>query len=83
MLLLPLKCQPPCPPLLFPALPCYSQDALESIVEMREHDVPYHVRFEIDTDTRCGHWFTVRAKVGGWAGRLGICVTRSHGQGQG
>ena len=39
------------------------QDALESIVEMREHDVPYHVRFEIDTDVRCGHWFTVRAKV--------------------
>ena len=37
---------------------------------MREHDVPYHVRFEIDTDVRCGHWFTVRAKVrrGGRAG---------------
>ena len=30
---------------------------------MREHDVPYHVRFEIDTDVRCGHWFTCRAKV--------------------
>ncbi|KAL4450230.1 hypothetical protein ABPG77_010899 [Micractinium sp. CCAP 211/92] len=40
------------------------QDALESIVEMREHDVPYHVRFAIDTDTRCGHWFTVKAKGG-------------------
>lgn len=39
------------------------QDALESIVEMREHDVPYHVRFAIDTDTRCGHWFAVKAKV--------------------
>lgn len=44
------------------------QDALESIVDMREHDVPYHVRFEIDTDVRCGHWFTVRAKVGGVLG---------------
>lgn len=41
------------------------QDAQDAIVEMREHDVPYHVRFAIDTDTRCGHWFTVRAKVGG------------------
>ncbi len=50
-----------CRPLL--ARPCL-QDALESIVEMREHDVPYHVRFAIDTDTRCGHWFTVKAKVG-------------------
>ena len=39
------------------------QDALESIVEMREYDVPYHVRFEIDTDVRCGHWFMVKAKV--------------------
>ena len=44
------------------------QDALESIVEMREHDVPYHVRFAIDTDVRCGHWFTVKAKVGGGGG---------------
>ncbi|GAB4815178.1 hypothetical protein N2152v2_002224 [Parachlorella kessleri] len=40
------------------------QDALDSIVDMREHDVPYHVRFEIDCDVRCGHWFTVRAKGG-------------------
>ena len=39
------------------------QDALDSIVDMREHDVPYHVRFEIDCDVRCGHWFTVKAKV--------------------
>ena len=44
------------------------QDALESIVEMREHDVPYHVRFAIDTDVRCGHWFTCKAKVGGGGG---------------
>lgn len=33
-------------------------------MDMREHDVPYHVRFEIDADVRCGHWYTVRAKVG-------------------
>ena len=30
---------------------------------MREYDVPYHMRFQIDTDVRCGHWFTVTAKV--------------------
>lgn len=35
---------------------------------MREHDVPYHVRFAIDTDVRCGHWFSVSAKVGGLGG---------------
>lgn len=51
-------------PPLFTA-PRALQDAQDAVVEMREHDVPYHVRFAIDTDTRCGHWFTVRAKVGG------------------
>ena len=33
-------------------------------MDVREHDVPYHMRFQIDTDVRCGHWFTVAAKVG-------------------
>ncbi len=48
------------------------QDVLESIMDMREYDVPYHVRYLIDTDVRCGHWFTVRHKVG--AGGLRGCV---------
>ncbi|KAF8072990.1 POL2A [Scenedesmus sp. PABB004] len=39
-------------------------DVLECIVGMREYDVPYHVRFAIDTDTRAGHWYTVRAQDG-------------------
>ena len=39
------------------------QDALDALVDMREFDVPYHMRFQIDTDVRCGHWFTVRAKA--------------------
>ena len=39
------------------------QDAIEAIVDMREYDVPYHVRFCIDCNIRCGHWFTVRAPV--------------------
>ena len=40
------------------------QDSLEAIVEMKEHDVPYHIRFCIDEGVRCGHWFNVSAKVG-------------------
>eukprot|EP00775_Hariotina_reticulata_P007932 gene7932-8128_t len=40
------------------------KDVLESIIGMREYDVPYHVRFAIDTDTRAGHWYTVRAQDG-------------------
>ncbi len=42
-------------------------------MDIHEHDVPYHVRFEIDCDVRCGHWFTVRAKVQR-AGRAGGAV---------
>lgn len=44
------------------------QDALDALVDVREYDVPYHMRFQIDTDVRCGHWFTVTAKVGLLAG---------------
>jgi DNA polymerase epsilon subunit 1 len=40
------------------------QDALDYVLDMREYDVPYHVRFAIDNDIRCGHWFTVSCKVG-------------------
>lgn len=40
------------------------QEGVDAIEEMREHDVPYHVRFAIDTDVRAGHWFTVRATSG-------------------
>ena len=39
------------------------QDALDAIVDMREFDVPYHMRFAIDTGVRCGHWFTVSVQV--------------------
>ena len=39
------------------------QDALDALVDVREYDVPYHMRFQIDTDVRCGHWFTVTAKA--------------------
>ncbi|TYK05646.1 DNA polymerase epsilon catalytic subunit A-like [Cucumis melo var. makuwa] len=35
------------------------QDFLECIVDLREYDVPYHVRFAIDHDLRCGQWYDV------------------------
>ena len=31
---------------------------------MREYDVPYHMRFQIDTGVRCGYWYGVRASHG-------------------
>lgn len=40
------------------------QDGVEAIEELREFDVPYHVRFAIDTNVRAGHWFTVKATGG-------------------
>lgn len=43
--------------------PCAVQDSLDAIVDMKEHDVPYHIRFCIDVGVRCGHWFNVTAKV--------------------
>ena len=41
-----------------------AQDALDAVLDMRECDVPYHMRFQIDTGVRCGHWHTVRASHG-------------------
>jgi DNA polymerase epsilon subunit 1 len=35
------------------------QDCLDSIVDLREYDVPYHVRFAIDNDVRSGQWYNV------------------------
>ena len=36
----------------------------DAIVDIREYDVPYHMRWLIDTDTRCGWWYEVRASAG-------------------
>ena len=33
------------------------------MVDLREYDVPFHVRYAIDNDIRAGHWYTVSAKV--------------------
>lgn len=40
------------------------QDASDFIVDIREYDVPYHVRVAIDKDIRIGRWYTVEAKHG-------------------
>ena len=39
-------------------------DYAENIVDLREYDVPYHMRFAIDNDVRCGNWFRVRKASG-------------------
>jgi len=35
------------------------QNFEDFIVDVREFDVPYHMRASIDTDVRCGLWYTV------------------------
>ncbi|KAF2481504.1 hypothetical protein BDY17DRAFT_301453 [Neohortaea acidophila] len=39
-------------------------DASDFVVDIREYDVPYHVRVAIDLDVRIGKWYTVEAKHG-------------------
>ncbi|TVU12159.1 hypothetical protein EJB05_45789 [Eragrostis curvula] len=34
-----------------------TQDYINCIIDLREYDVPYHVRFAIDNDVRCGQWY--------------------------
>ena len=33
---------------------------MDEILEIREYDVPYHVRVSIDLDIFVGHWYTVK-----------------------
>ncbi|PSN62480.1 DUF1744-domain-containing protein [Corynespora cassiicola Philippines] len=44
--------------------PTATIDASDFIVDIREYDVPYHVRVAIDKDIRIGKWYTVEAKHG-------------------
>jgi DNA polymerase epsilon subunit 1 len=39
-------------------------EASDFITDIREYDVPYHVRVTIDLDIRLGKWYTVDAKHG-------------------
>ncbi|EFX03340.1 DNA polymerase catalytic subunit a [Grosmannia clavigera kw1407] len=45
-------------------LPTSVADASEFVVDIREYDVPYHVRVLIDMDIRVGKWYFVEAKHG-------------------
>ncbi|KAI3971229.1 hypothetical protein MKX01_021996 [Papaver californicum] len=40
-------------------------DFIDCIVDLREYDVPYHVRFAIDKDIRCGQWYDVSVSSAG------------------
>ena len=35
---------------------------LDNIVDVREYDVPYHVRVAIDCKINVGHWYVVRGR---------------------
>jgi DNA polymerase epsilon subunit 1 len=39
-------------------------EASDFIVDIREYDVPYHVRVSIDKDIRIGKWYSIEAKHG-------------------
>ncbi|CAN0916711.1 DNA polymerase epsilon catalytic subunit A [Linum grandiflorum] len=41
------------------------QDFLDCIIDIREYDVPYHVRFAIDEDIRSGQWYDVSVSSDG------------------
>ncbi|XP_013399576.1 DNA polymerase epsilon catalytic subunit A [Lingula anatina] len=40
-------------------------DQMENIIDIREHDVPYHVRVSIDKRIHIGHWYAVRGRGAG------------------
>ena len=35
---------------------------MENIVDIREHDVPYHIRVAIDNKINVGHWYYVKGR---------------------
>ncbi|XP_069681734.1 DNA polymerase epsilon catalytic subunit 1 [Periplaneta americana] len=39
-----------------------SADQMENIIDIREYDVPYHVRVSIDMKVFCGLWYSVRSR---------------------
>ena len=43
-----------------PVLPTHITDQMENIVDIREYDVPYHVRVAIDNKLNVGHWYRVK-----------------------
>lgn len=41
-------------------------DYFDFIMDIREHDVPYHVRVSIDLRIFCGQWYNIRCRGGGF-----------------
>lgn len=41
-------------------------DFLDFIVDMREYDVPYHIRVSIDLKIFCGQWYNIKCKSSGF-----------------
>ncbi|XP_028400533.1 DNA polymerase epsilon catalytic subunit A-like [Dendronephthya gigantea] len=39
-------------------------DQMENIIDIREYDVPYHVRVAIDLKIHVGHWYKVKVRGG-------------------
>ncbi|XP_048254478.1 DNA polymerase epsilon catalytic subunit A-like isoform X1 [Haliotis rufescens] len=39
-------------------------DQMDNIIDIREYDVPYHVRVSIDLKIFVGHWYSVRGRGG-------------------
>ncbi|CAB4010997.1 DNA polymerase epsilon catalytic subunit A, partial [Paramuricea clavata] len=39
-------------------------DQMENIIDVREYDVPYHVRVAIDLKIHVGHWYKVKVRGG-------------------
>ncbi|XP_060805157.1 DNA polymerase epsilon catalytic subunit 1 [Amyelois transitella] len=37
-------------------------DHMENILDIREHDVPFHVRVSIDMKIFCGTWYTIKSR---------------------
>lgn len=42
----------------------HDNSGLNNIIDLREHDIPYHLRVNIDLSIRCGLWYTVTANAG-------------------
>ncbi|KAK1354606.1 DNA polymerase epsilon catalytic subunit [Heracleum sosnowskyi] len=42
-----------------------TQDFIDYISDLREYDVPYHIRFAIDKDVRSGQWYDVSVSSSG------------------
>lgn len=41
-----------------------NQDYMDFIMDVREHDVPYHVRVSIDLNVFCGLWYNIKCRGG-------------------